>query len=174
MKIIEAMKRIKLNKEKVADLQAKIQANSANLNHETPVYKDDPKGQIDSWLQTCTDLSQENVKLLCQIQATNLATKVSIEVEPGKATEKSIAAWVWRRREYAPLDLKTWQAISDRNLKEGYMPSTIAGQPPSEVKIVRHYDPKVRDQRVGMYRSEPTLIDSALEIVNATTDLIEA
>ena len=42
-----------------------------------------------------------------------------------------------------------------------------------EVKIVRCYDPTTRDTKIELYRSEPVLIDSQLEITNAVTDLIE-
>jgi len=43
---------------------------------------------------------------------------------------------------------------------------------PVEVKIVRHYDPVQRDKMMAIYRDEPHLIDAALEVVNATTDLL--
>ena len=38
MKIIEAMKRVKANHEKINDLQKKLALNCANLNIETPTY----------------------------------------------------------------------------------------------------------------------------------------
>lgn len=44
---------------------------------------------------------------------------------------------------------------------------------PVRVTISRFYDLLVRDKALAMYRTEPTLIDSALEIVNATTELWE-
>ena len=39
----------------------------------------------------------------------------------------------------------------------------------TEVKIVRYFDPVERDRMIALYRSEPSLIDGTLEIVNATT-----
>ena len=170
MKIIEAMKRIKMNREKVADLQIKISSVSANLTIETPLYGDQTAAKIKEWLQSCDDLSRDNIGLLCAIQKTNLATKVKIELG-GKMVEKSIAEWVWRRREYAKTDLETWQKVNDRGLKEGQGNSSTGV--PLEIRIQRHYDPVARDEKLALYRSEPHLIDSALEIVNATTDLAE-
>ena len=38
MKIIEAMKKVKQNDQKISDLQKKISETCANLSHETPVY----------------------------------------------------------------------------------------------------------------------------------------
>lgn len=171
MKLIEAMKRVKANTLKVSDLHQKIGAVCANLSHETPVYGADTAAQVGAWLQGCEDLSQENVRLLCAIQRTNLATQVTIELG-GKQVTKSIAEWIWRRRTYAAIDLQTWQRLGDRGLKEGHMPQSTGNA--IEVKIVRHFDPVLRDAKAAMYRDEPHMIDAALEVVNAVTDLIEA
>lgn len=169
MKIIEAMKKVKQNKEKIADLQNKISLVCANLSHETPLYGAETGTKVRDWLQSCQDLSQENVKLLCSIARTNLATSVTIELG-GKSVTKTIAEWVWRRREYAKLDLLTFSKLTDRGLKEG-QGNTSTGVP-FEVKIVRHYDPSQRDAAMAMYQAEPHQIDATLEVVNATTDLV--
>ena len=170
MKIIEAMKRIKNNKEKVVDLQNKIGLHCANLNHETPLYGTETKSKIEEWAQSCTDLSKENIRLLCAIQRTNIKNQVTITLS-GIPVTKTIAEWVWRKREYAATDLKTWALMTDRNLKEGVVSSSTSI--PVELKIQRHFDPELRDEKMAIYRSEPHEIDSALEIVNATTDLEE-
>lgn len=171
MKIIEAMKRVKLNKEKIADLQKKVNDVSVYLSIETPVYGNETSAKITEWVQSCEDLGRENIRLLTAIQRTNLATPVTIDIG-AKSVTKSIAEWVWRRREYAALDLSTWQKLTDKGLKEGVTQTATGGT--VEIKIVRFYDPNKRDEKVAEYRSEPHLIDAALEIVNATTDLIEA
>lgn len=170
MKIIEAMKRVKANEIKVDDLQKKIAQYCANLSTETPLYGESSKAKITEWAQSCEDISQENIRLLCAIQKTNLQTSVTIEIG-GKTVTKNIAEWVWRRRKYALLDLKTYGQMTDRNLKEGIAMSTTGDK--VEVKIVRNFDVLVRDQKMEMYRTEPHTIDAALEVVNATTELIE-
>ncbi|MFA6244192.1 MAG: hypothetical protein WC655_24835 [Candidatus Hydrogenedentales bacterium] len=162
------MKRVKQNKEKVADLQGKIASVCANLSHETPLYGTDTAKKIAEWAQSCDDLSQENIKLLVAIQRTNLSTPVAIEIS-GKSITKNIAEWVWRRREYANVDFQTWSKFTDRGLKEGHM-QTSTGTP-MPVTIIRHYDPVKRDEMIAMYRAEPHQIDAALEVVNATTEL---
>lgn len=171
MKIIEAMKRVKMNKDKVDDLRKRIGAASANLSIETPMYEN-PREKINEWLQSCTDISQDNVGLLVAIQRTNLATLVTIEIG-GKSVTKSIAEWVWRRREYAKIDMETWAQLTDRNLR-GQRVQQSTGAEPLDIKLIRHFDPEQRDEKIALYRDEPHLIDAALEIVNATTDLIEA
>jgi hypothetical protein len=172
MKIIEAMKRVKANKEKIGDLQVKIAQFCANLNFETLTYGTpaETSAKITEWLQSCTDLTQENIRLLTAIQRSNLTTAVTIQLN-SHAVTKSIAEWVWRRREYAGVDLKTWSQLSDRNLKEGT--GTNSSGTPVEVKILRHFDPERRDDMVAVFKSEPHEIDAALEVVNAVTDIVE-
>lgn len=169
MKIIEAMKKIKANKAKIVDLQEKIKANSANLNFETPLYEN-PQAKIAEWAQSAEDTGQENIRLLVAIQRTNLATPVTIELG-GKQVSKNIAEWVWRRRDYAKVDLGTWSMMTDRNLKEGQAQSSVGTV--VDVKIVRHYNPQIRDDKKAMYSGEPSAIDAALEVTNAVTDLLE-
>lgn len=170
MKIIEAMKRVKANKEKIVDLQNKVAGVSANLSYETPIYGEKTSEHILEWLQSATDLSQENVRLLVALARTNLVTPVTLSFGE-KTVTKTIAEWVWRRREYAALDLQTWSRLTDRNLKNGQT-NTSTGVP-MEIKVVRHYDPLKRDIMLTMFKMEPHEIDSALEVVNAVTDLIE-
>lgn len=170
MKLIEAMKTVKNNKAKIDDLQKKIAQHCANLNFETKLYGTETPKQIQSWIQTCVDLSQDNVKLLTSITKTNLATAVTINLG-GKAVTKNIAEWIWRRREYAVLDLKTWSMLTDKNLKEGNTMSSTGEK--MEVRIERHYDPVERDKNIAMYKNEPFEIDSILEVTNAVTDLLE-
>ena len=170
MKIIEAMKRVKANKEKIADLQKQIGQFCANLNFEAPTYGTETANKIAEWLQSCDDISRQSAKLLVSIQRTNLATAVTITLGDNNIT-KSIAEWVWRRREYATIDLKTWSMLTDRGLKEGV--GNNSSGTPVDIKIARHYDPVKRDKMVAMYKSEPHEIDAALEVINAVTDLIE-
>ena len=171
MKLIEAMKRVKLNKEKVADLHAKIGQNCAHLSHETPLYAQNPAGTIEGWARQCDDVVQENIRLLVAIARTNMATDVTIELGERQVTKK-IAEWVWRRREYAAMDQRTWAMMTDRNLREGTAQSSTGV--PVEVKLVRYYDPALRDKMLRIYMEEPKRIDAAMEVVNAVTDLIEA
>jgi hypothetical protein len=170
MKIIEAMKAVKANKEKITDLSKRIAQSSANLSNETPLYGDDTATKITGWLQSIHDTGAENVRLLTAIARTNMNTSVTITLG-GVNISKTIAEWVWRRREYADLDRMAWQTLSDRQLRETRQVNS-QGQA-VDIKIVRHFDPAVRDNKIDLYRQEPHLIDAALEVVNATTDLIE-
>ena len=169
MKIIEAMKKVKGNLQKISDLQEKIKDNSAHLSIETPVYKDADE-KIKGWAQSCEDISQENIRLLTAISRTNLETKAVVDLG-GKQVTKTVAEWIWRRREYAQTDGKTYAVMTDRGLREGVHQSSTGVDTP--VTIIRKYDPELRDKKLGIYRNEPLAIDATLEVVNAITDLIE-
>lgn len=170
MKLIEALKLCKELTVKADDLRKKIAAHSAHLSIETPVYPDQ-KLQIRTWLQAHEGVTREIATLRFRIAKTNLATQVPITL--GTTTiSKSIVEWVIRRRELAKFDELAWAALTDRSLKEQMIRPTPES-PVTEVKIVRCYDPVERDTKIELYRSEPGVIDRTLEVVNATTDLLE-
>lgn len=170
MKIIQAMKKLKDFAVKAEDLRKKVAACAADLTIETPQYPDQ-KRQVAEWMQSHHDVVKEALHLKLAIQRTNLATPVSIEIG-GKHVTQSIAAWIHRRRELAKLEMEMWQKLTDRNLKEQNL-QTAPGGAVTEVRIRRYYDPAERDAKIELYRTEPSLIDATLEVVNATTDLIE-
>lgn len=169
MKIIEAMKQIKDSQIKATDLRAKIGQYCADLSFETPLYTDQ-KSQVAEWLQAHSDIMKEILRLRVAIQRTNLSTQVTIELG-GKQVTKSLAEWVHRRRDLAGLEQAAWNKLSDRGLKEGTAKNSTGIE--VDVKIRRYFDPKERDTKIELYRSEPSKIDSTLEVVNAVTDLIE-
>jgi len=167
MKLIEAMKRIKELTAKAVDLQQKVSVTCANLDYETPVYAD-PRAQVQEWIQAHHDILKEVLKLRVGIQRTNLAVLVPIEIG-GQQVTKNIAEWIHRRRDLAKSEMDIWAKLGDRGLKEGVI-NQSTGEPKA-IKIVRHFDPKQRDMKVDEFRSEPSKIDAALEIVNAVTDV---
>ena len=171
MKIIQAMKQIKDLSAKASDLREKVGKYCADLTIETATYPDQ-KGTVSGWIQSHHDVLKEMARLRECVQRSNLATTVTIEVD-GQRVTKSIAAWIHRRRDLANLEREIWAKLGDRALREHNVQTTQGG-PVTEVRIRRYFDPVERDKRVELYRSEPALIDSTLEVVNATTDLIEA
>lgn len=170
MKIIQAMRRIRELTEKAEDLRKKVVANCVNLSTETPAYSD-PKAKITEWIQSHHDTLKEILSLRVAIQRTNLATKVTIELG-GKQVTKTIAEWIFRRRDLAKLEMNIWASLGDGNRKEGTV-TLVPGAQPLEVKILRHWSPEQRDVAIDLFRSEPSIIDGHLEIINAVTDLIE-
>jgi len=169
MKIIEALKKIKDLQKKAEDLTDKIGNHSAYSSIESPVYEDQ-KAQIKDWLQAHHDIMAEILGLRIAIQKTNLAIKVTIEID-GRNVTKTIAEWIHRRRGLALLEKGAWQSLTDRNIKEGVVRGP--SDDPVHIKLIRCYEPEERDRMVSLYDGEPSLIDAKLEIVNAVTDLLE-
>lgn len=169
MKIIEGMKQIKDLQRKAEDLRHKISGASADLDNETPLYENQ-KDRVSGWLQAHSDITKEILSLRVSIQRTNLATDVTVELG-GKSVTKTIAEWIHRRRDLATLELTAWKQLSDRSLREGIL--TQSTGEPIQVKLRRYYSPEERDAKLDIYQSEPLLIDSKLEVINAITDLIE-
>ena len=170
MKLIEALKKIEELTKKAEDIRCKIGDHSAHLNIETPVYENQAN-QVDSWLKMHQDVLNEILRLRFCIQRTNLATMVDVDLGDMTVT-KSIAEWIWRRRELARIEAKAWKQLTDKGLKEGVV-QTSQGTTAREIKVVRCYNPEVRDKMIDILTSEPSRIDARLESTNAVTDLIE-
>ena len=169
MKIIEALKEVKRQEEKIGDLQNKVAQYCVHMDFETPTYPDQ-KSKVSEWLQGVHDSLKEATRLRTAIQKTNLNVNVPIELG-GKKVVHSISEWIIRRRLYANQEYQTWTKLTDKNLREGSAKNS-QGETVT-VKLIRHYDPIERDKKIEEFRSEPGIIDRTLEIINATTDLIE-
>lgn len=169
MKLIEAMKEIKALKLKAEDLRKKMAQYCAKASFETNTYPDQA-AQINEWMQSHRDTLKRIARLHTSIQRTNLNTPVAIEID-GESISHSIAEWVIRRRELAPLEYSAWQSLTDKGIREGQIKQTDGTF--VDIKIVRFFDPATRDRYTELFRSEPGLIDRTLETVNAVTDLLE-
>lgn len=173
MKIIEGLKKEKELLRKFDDLKKKIGLHSAHLNTESPVYADQKK-QVSEWIQSCKDILKDLQILRMRIYKTNIATKVSIEFKKGDkpfTVERSIAEWIHRRMQLAEMEKSIYGKLTDKNLKEGTVQDSNGQK--VDVKIVRCYEPIERDKSLDLYSNEPITIDSKLEVVNATTNLLE-
>ncbi len=172
MKIIEALKNIKANKAKIVDLAAKIKANSALLSSQTSAYGDSGAAtrQVGGWLDSVRQTLAETEALTRRIHKTNNSTNVTIELA-GVAVTKTIDEWLVRRKDGVDLQALAYSALTDRNLKEEFVTTATGERIP--VTIVRHYDAAKRDAVLSSLMSEKATIDGTLEIVNATTDLME-
>lgn len=166
------MKLIKELQKKAEDLRGKVALHSADMSLETPLYTDQ-KRQVSEWIQAHSDVLKEILKLRIAVQRTNLATNVDLQLG-GKTVTKSIAEWIHRRRDLATLELEIWGKLTDRGIKEGQLiPASIPGAPHTPVTVRRYYDPTEKDAKMELYRAEPGVIDRTLEVVNATTEVID-
>jgi hypothetical protein len=168
MKLIEALKKIKDLQKKAEDLRDLVAANCARSSLESDKY-DNQRGKIEGWIQSHSDILKEILRLRIAIQTTNLKTEVTIELNE-KPVTKTIAEWIHRRRDLAQEELQMWNSLTDRNIKEGMVQGPSGD--PIELRIIRHYSLEQRDQMKDLFQSEPIIIDSKLEVINAITDLM--
>lgn len=179
MKLIEAMKKVKAEGAAVIELSARIKKNSALTNLENPEYGTEQAAKVSEWVQGARDRLFEIERLRVCLQYTNVMTKVSIELPGGNTVTKTIAGWLQRRgvgahteQGLAAQERAVWANLTDRGLRDGQI-MNAAKDKPIDVKVVRFFDPNERDKNLDNLLREASVIDAALEIVNATTDLIE-
>lgn len=173
MKLIEGMKLKKELVVKAADLRKKIAEECSGYDIHTPTYgtAEQQSAQLRSWLQAHQDIVKQIRKLAVAIQKTNLATSVTMPLG-GEQVTLSIAEWILRRRELASQELAAWEALTDGKRKEQAVKNPDGSL--SVAKVVRYYDPLLRDKMVDAFKHEPGVIDRTLEVVNATTELLGA
>ena len=171
MKIIQGLKQVKKNKEKIEALKLKIKNNSAHLSTDTPEYKN-PTEQVSEWVQSCHDLTKRNIELLSWINKTNMETNVAITMLDGTVITRPIYEWILRRREYINMELSSIRCLTDRGLRSGYL-NVAGGNDQVKVEVSLNYDPLKRDKIIESLIHERDEIDHALETVNAITDIIE-
>lgn len=170
MKVVEALKKIKANRKKITDLNSKIACIASHMENEADslAYKN-PADKVKEFVQSAFDTQRENSKLLSRVQKTNLNTLVTVELG-GVQVTKTVAEWVYRRREGVDHEIETY-----RNMRTNMKPGAIQ-KPDGTIivnNVIRNYDEEQRDKRMAILQEEKSLIDAALEITNAVTDLIE-
>ena len=176
MLLIEAMKGKKHLVRKMEDLRKKIQLHCADLDCMQPTYgsAELQTSKISEWLQMHHDLALELTTLNKNIQKTNLVTPVTIKID-GKPVDRSIMEWVIRRQGIIDLEVSAYNILSDR----GYSDKSIlmqSGVDRGKIKNARvrfYFNATDRDKQLDILKSEKESIDNSLEIINATTVLIE-
>jgi hypothetical protein len=175
MKLIEAMKSVKHTLRKMEDLKKKIAMYCADLDCMQPTYggADEQKKKISEWLQMYHDLALELTTLKRDIQNTNLNTPVVLKVDDNQVT-RSIAEWVIRRREIIDLEIAVYSSLSDRGLadKSLLVRGGLDDKKVRDARVRFYFDASERDKKLEVLKSEKEKIDTTLEIVNATTELL--
>jgi hypothetical protein len=174
MKIIEGMKKLKDLLRKAADLRQKISTYCADMSTDTPTYKTeaDQRDMVAGWLQAHQDIIKEIERLRVALTHTNVVTKVPIEMSDGKNVSKTIQGWIMRRRELSKLDCEAFALLTNRGLKDQAYRADAKTEGIQISNVRRYYDQKVRDEKVAVFMAEPSLIDAALEVFNATAELV--
>lgn len=178
MKIIEALKELKLITKKISDNNIRISQYAAVISNERPPLGDEEtqKKAVAQLLQSNLDLWDYYMKLKRDIEYTNIMTQIDVG---GYKIPISTAIQLVRKsggREIHMGDLKRsiWLSLStneaDARLRR-MPPLAAATELP---KIIPLFDEKKRNEDLQKWMEITSRISATLEVVNATADLIEA
>ena len=167
MKIVEAMKELKLTEKKMIKNNNSIQKYSSQPSNERPYFQDEAtqKKEVKNLLQSNKDLLSNYLALKKKIEKTNLET--TIEMDGVKYT---ISDLLVLKRRLAKIMIDSFDSMNDKSAKQSLM--SMRGTD-SSIKIERFYDERERMEGLSKWQDFYDNIDSRLEVVNATTDIIE-
>lgn len=172
MKIIEALKELPLIEKKIQKNLSQIQTYSSNLNKgdDTDLpFKSEGEQQkvVDALLQSTRDLVKHKAQLRSQLAVTNAQVKVTIDTMTA-----TIAEWIEYREGGLEKIIAAHNALNDNTAQNLLKTTPVDLQ--KGVRTLRFYDEAKRNEEIERLQDIKGKIDSSLEMVNATTDLVEA
>ena len=170
MKIIEALKEFPLIQKKIDKKVALIEKYSAELDNGSQSFafgtEEAQKQEVKSLIQSVDDLVIYESKLRQRLALTNASTLVTIGEQKASITE-----WIALREKGLYNKIKATTALNDQKARTEI--SRTSFDPETGIKIVRFYDEKKKNERYDLLTTVQASIDSVLEMVNATTDLVD-
>lgn len=170
MRLIEAIKSLRLQSKILEQIRSEI-ANHSQVysNEKSPLGDtDEAKEVIRQKVQSYHDRLREIERLSRDLAFTNATTEVTIRLD-GQDVTKTITEWIKRRDRTVIDDTMLQQSLGARQLKPKVDPNLPEDR--RQIEVINLFDVKQRDSRLRALMEERSLIDGALEIVNATTDL---
>lgn len=169
MKIVEAMKKLKLIEKKIDDNIRKIEQYSSTVSTERPFFGDERTQQkeVESLVQSNTDLIKEYLTIKRQIENTNLKVTAEFGGQPYTLSDLLVL-----RRRMGKKMLETYEAMNSRyaDTRIKFAPADADGK---KAQVIRLYDERKKNDNLQMLMEFMSNIDARLEVVNSTTDLVE-
>jgi hypothetical protein len=169
MKIIEGMKELKLIEKKINDNTGKIMTYSSTVSTERPFFENekDQRKEVESLIQANTDLVMRYLKIKRMIEQTNLAVTAEFD-----GVKYSLADLLVLKRRLGDTLIRTYNALStnyaDTRIRNA--PAEIDGK---KAQVIRLYDENKKNENLSKLMEFTSNIDARLEVINATTDLVE-
>lgn len=171
MKIIEALKELPLLEKRIVKNTELIQQYSSGVDNGANTFQfGDSTAQVKevtSLLQSTQDLIQRRAWIRRNLAYTNTGVKVTI----GSFT-RTITEWIEYRQHGIDSSIKAYNALNN-NAAQNQL-RTMNVDLAKGVRTVTFFDEKTKNDAINELMSVKSGIDSQLEIVNATTDLLEA
>ena len=170
MTIIEGLKKLKLIEKRMQRNCSEITKYSSILSNEKPYFEseDQQRREVDQLIQANNDLEKEYCKIKAMIDYTNLVTMVQIDDE-----NRSIHSWLTLLRKTGASLIQTYNSLTSREA-EGRK-NRFRDHDSKPPMVIRLYDEnKKRDgQRKWEDLISGKIISGRLEVINATTELVE-
>lgn len=170
MKIIEALKELPILEKRIAKQYQQIRDYSSYGSHVGPTFatQEEQINQVKSLIQSNEDLVSRYLKLRRVLNKTNCAIEVTIGTET-----LSIIEWITMRKSAGKMMIDTYnsQSILVATQHINTKPADIASG--VSVGVVRCFDEKEKNASIAAMQAILEKIDASLEMVNATTDLVE-
>jgi len=168
MTIIEGLKQLRLIEKRIEKNNTEIKKYSSLLSIEKPYFESEAaqKQDVVNLIKSNHDLATQYEKIKEQIELTNLVTKVEVNGEV-----KSISSWLSILRKTGKLLNATYSSLSGDAATSKMLKYREPGTNPT---VIRLYDENVK--RTGQRKWEDLVngtIEGRLEVVNATTELVE-
>jgi hypothetical protein len=169
MKLIEAMKDLKVILKKMDKNIELISEYAAVPDNERLHFltKDSQSKEIKALIQSNTDLLKHYLKLKQQIEMTNLKTVVEINGE-----NYTIAEMLVLKRVLAKIMVNTYGALNDKKAKQKLMAIPASVKNEKSIMIEKFYNEADKNNGQRFWDDLYHTIDSRLEVINATTELI--
>lgn len=167
MKIIEWLKTLKLIEKKIESKKESLKALSSLLSNEKPLVwesVDTQTKEVTALLQGIFDLENEYITIKCNIEKTNNVTTININ---GKELSVTWRLTVLRKTKSFVLD--TIKYVNTKRAEE----LLTRLQSKEWITIIPCFDSKKVSTQFNNYRDMVWEIEAQLEIINATTDMIE-
>ena len=168
MKIVEGLKRLKVLEKRIASNSVDITKYASILSTEKPAFEteDKQREEVKKIIQASEDLASEYLKLKCQIEKTNLNVTATI-----KNRTHTLSEFLIIKRKLAKMMQNVYQSLN-LSAAEQRISSGRFGTD-QKVNIVQLYDEDTRNTKLRGWQEMYEEVDSRLEVINATEDLVE-
>jgi hypothetical protein len=166
MKIVEALKEMKVILKRMDKNSKQITEYAALPDNERLHFgtKEAQKKEIKGLIQANIDLATNYINLKQRIEKTNLATKVEIN-----GVTYTISEMLIYKRTLAKVLVNTFKALNDGQARLRVVQARGEKQP----IIEKFYDETDKNNGERMWDDLYHTIDSRLEVINATTELVD-
>jgi hypothetical protein len=169
MKIIEALKKLKVIEKRMEKNRTQITQYASMVSIERPVFntEENQKKEVASLIQSNNDLLKEYLELKGKVEKTNFTFKVEMG-----GIQYSISDLLIIKRKLAKVMMATYEALNN-SAGQSRLRNVSIGAGERSPQVVLFYDEKDKIAGLDRWQDLYNNIDSRLEVINATTDLVD-